>query len=338
VVSNIYKLYPQYQITADRRQQSVPVVQERRSGQDRRTEERVILPTNIKRDLYDVKTRCEKTFAVFKSNKNQSQDDMLFYLKDVSKQKHKESVKREFLTAITSPIPMARRLVGIKNNNEDENSVKAVGLTAVAAINAKEDVRDLLSIVKRVEVNTPKNGYARYGFCVGTTIEELAEKYSFLKKILSSDNTLGHSKFGDAVKNILHEKIKTNSYTKTVKHFVRDEEKLVRNCIVFSDSCPKLTRTVILALYRMPVLGLVVSGLLELPSIFKAKKQNKLKQTANSTLNVICGATCGALLSAAAAVFLPPGMPGAPIMALGVGYYIGSKIAKAVSFKLEKTS
>ncbi len=338
MVSNFYRLYPQYQVTADRRQQSVPVAQDRRSGKDRRTEERVALPSSIKKDLYSVKTSCENTFAVFKSKQSDDKDRMLPYLKNVVEHKQKEAVKREFLNAITSPIPMMRRLINIKNNKEDENPVKAVGLTAVAAINAKEDVRDLLSIIKRVDVNTPKNGYARYGFCVGTTIEELAQKFNFLKKIIKSDTTLGHANFGDTVKKILKQDVEANTYTKTIKHFIGKEENLVRNCIVFSDSCPKLKRTIILTLYRMPVLSLMVAGLLELPNIFKARKQNKLKQTANSALNVVCGAACGALFSAATAVFLPPGMPGAPIMALGVGYYVGSKIAKSISFKLEKNS
>lgn len=337
MVSNFYKLYPQYQITSDRRQQSIPVAQERRSGNDRRTEERVALPTSIKKDLYSVKTSCENTFAVFK-NKQSDKDEMLPYLKNVVEHKQKEAVKRESLTAITSPVPMMRRLIGIKNNSEDENPVKAIGLTAVAAINAKEDVRDLLSIVKRVDVTTPKNGYARYGFCVGTTIEELAEKYSFFEKICRKDMTVGHTKLGRVIKKILKQDTEPNTYIKKVKHIVGDEEELIRKCIVFSDSCPKMKRTILLTLYRMPVLSLAVAGMLELPSIFKAKKQNKLKQTANSSLNVICGATCGALFSAATSVFLASGGPGAPIMALGVGYYIGGKIAKAVSFKLEKNN
>ena len=337
MVSNFYKLYPQYQVTADRRQQSVPVVQERRSGKDRRTEERVALPSNIKRDLYRVKAKCENTFAVFKS-KQSDKDEMLPYLKNVVEHKQKEAVKREFLNAITSPVPMMRRLVNIKNNKEDENPVKAVGLTAIAAINAKEDARDLLSIIKRVDVMTPKNGYARYGFFVGTTIEDFAKKINLGEELHCIDITIGHTKFGNVVKKILNQDIEHNTYTKAVNHFIGKEENLIRKCIVFSSKCPKIKRTIILALYRMPVLSLLVAGLLELPSIFKAKKQDKFKQTTNSALNVVCGATCGALFSAAASVFLPPITPGIPVMALGVGYYIGSKIAKAINFKLEKSN
>ena len=49
------RLYPQYQTTTDRRKQNVPVAFERRSGEDRRTQERVALDTNLTRDIFQVK-------------------------------------------------------------------------------------------------------------------------------------------------------------------------------------------------------------------------------------------------------------------------------------------
>jgi tetrahydromethanopterin S-methyltransferase subunit F len=224
---------------------------------------------------------------------------------------------------------VARRIVNIKNNKDGDNPIKAVGLTAIAAINAKEDIRDLLSIVGNVKSKAPKDYYAKYGFFVGTTVEEVLKKFDpDFKFLKSTDITVGE--WPIIIK--LFDKLKINpdiaTAEKTVKHILKQEEALVRN-YVHLEGGTKVTRLIGYALHRMPQLSLLTSGLLELPSVFKAKKKDKLKQVINSTLNVICGATFGAFFSASVAILVPK-MIGLPIMALGVGYYLGSKIAKAL--------
>ena len=53
----VNRLYPQYQRSQDRRQQNIPVAVDRRSGQDRRSEDRVQLDTQLTRDIFQVKSK-----------------------------------------------------------------------------------------------------------------------------------------------------------------------------------------------------------------------------------------------------------------------------------------
>ncbi|MCD7879698.1 MAG: hypothetical protein LUG16_07190 [Candidatus Gastranaerophilales bacterium] len=56
----ITSLYPQYQRGKDRRQQNIPVAVERRSGQDRRSQDRVLLDSKLTRDIFEVKSQVAK--------------------------------------------------------------------------------------------------------------------------------------------------------------------------------------------------------------------------------------------------------------------------------------
>ncbi len=59
-LSKISKLYPQYSGAKDRRQQNIPVAVDRRSGSDRRNNNRVQLDGRLQQDLYDVKSKVAK--------------------------------------------------------------------------------------------------------------------------------------------------------------------------------------------------------------------------------------------------------------------------------------
>lgn len=63
-MNRVNRLYPQYQRSQDRRQQNIPVAVERRSGRDRRSEDRVVLDKQLTRDLYDVKSKVAKLEAL----------------------------------------------------------------------------------------------------------------------------------------------------------------------------------------------------------------------------------------------------------------------------------
>jgi hypothetical protein len=63
-MQRVNRLYPQYQRSQDRRQQNIPVAVERRSGRDRRSEDRVVLDKQLTRDLYDVKSKVAKLEAL----------------------------------------------------------------------------------------------------------------------------------------------------------------------------------------------------------------------------------------------------------------------------------
>ena len=68
----VNRLYPQYQRSQDRRQQNIPVAVERRSGRDRRSEDRVVLDKQLTKDIFDVKSKVAKIEALspkfFESN------------------------------------------------------------------------------------------------------------------------------------------------------------------------------------------------------------------------------------------------------------------------------
>ena len=53
----VNRLYPQYRQSQDRRQQNIPVAVDRRSGRDRRSEDRVQLDTQLTKDIFQVKSK-----------------------------------------------------------------------------------------------------------------------------------------------------------------------------------------------------------------------------------------------------------------------------------------
>lgn len=59
---DIVKLYPQYNITQERRKQNpnTPVSFERRSGVERRNEDRIKLDTNLTRDIFEIKSKVSQ--------------------------------------------------------------------------------------------------------------------------------------------------------------------------------------------------------------------------------------------------------------------------------------
>ena len=54
------RLYPQYQVVTDRRKKNVPVAFERRSGVERRSEDRVSMDTRLTRDIFEVKNKISQ--------------------------------------------------------------------------------------------------------------------------------------------------------------------------------------------------------------------------------------------------------------------------------------
>lgn len=57
---DMIRLYPQYNVTKERRQQSAPVDFERRSGVDRRSDDRVKLDTGLTKDLFEIKNKVSQ--------------------------------------------------------------------------------------------------------------------------------------------------------------------------------------------------------------------------------------------------------------------------------------
>lgn len=57
---DVVKLYPQYNITNERRRNSIPVENDRRSGADRRSEDRVKLDTGLTKDIFEIKNKVSQ--------------------------------------------------------------------------------------------------------------------------------------------------------------------------------------------------------------------------------------------------------------------------------------
>lgn len=59
---DVVKLYPQYNLTQERRKQNpdTPVSFERRSGVERRNEDRIKLDTNLTRDIFEIKSKVSQ--------------------------------------------------------------------------------------------------------------------------------------------------------------------------------------------------------------------------------------------------------------------------------------
>lgn len=65
-------LYPQYQYSQDRRQQNIPVAYDRRSGGDRRNQDRVQLDTQLTRDIFEVKGKIKDITGTISFNSDQN--------------------------------------------------------------------------------------------------------------------------------------------------------------------------------------------------------------------------------------------------------------------------
>lgn len=67
----VNRLYPQYKVRQERRQQKAPVSPvafERRSGIDRRTDDRIKLDTTLTRDIFEVKNKVSQLQKTTQSN------------------------------------------------------------------------------------------------------------------------------------------------------------------------------------------------------------------------------------------------------------------------------
>ena len=170
---------------SDRRINSKPVSFERRSNIDRREKERPTVDLKVKWDLESIK----KTFAPF------IKDDTF----EITSKKEFKSAKitdNIYIKGALSAFPIARRLSPIQENTDDNNTFKTVGLAGLAAINLKEDYRDILTVLGRTETTAKECYYSRFKFFAGTSFENFLLKSSFGEKIFNGcDITLADTKF-----------------------------------------------------------------------------------------------------------------------------------------------
>ncbi len=117
----INALYPQYQYSKDRRQQNVPVAFERRSGVERRTEDRVQLDTQLTRDIFEVKGKIKDITGTIGFNSSQKNISNIANTTAANSAQADQFIKTKNLEEMNNP-------------NAKQNSSKSLetGLLAVA--------------------------------------------------------------------------------------------------------------------------------------------------------------------------------------------------------------
>lgn len=158
---DIFSLYNQCQ--KDRRQQNVSVVNDMRSGNDRRELTRICIDSKLKQDI-------SKVYDTFVSFKN---DD-----------KH----KNEAAAGVLSSVPFFRRGGGIVEALNNRDYLKATGKTFIQIINVKEDYTDVKSAIQQlISFDFKKNDVQKPFTFIKDT---LLDRYKCFEHLIKIDKTL----------------------------------------------------------------------------------------------------------------------------------------------------
>lgn len=126
---NITRLYPQYKTTGDRRQNNIPVAFERRSGQDRRSTDRVMLDTRLTRDIFEVKNKIAKLEAL---SPKLFQDNIIKHAPNFSET---NNLKNDYYVKETKPDPTEIKRLEAKIE-ANQNLKFQIGLIAASLLGA----------------------------------------------------------------------------------------------------------------------------------------------------------------------------------------------------------
>ena len=307
----------------DRRQESRKVALDRRSGIDRRSVPRFSMDSKLCCDIQNVKDTYNSvipktSFFIDEINR-----------RDTFVKQNKSNPDNVAIEGVIDAIPLARRIIAIKNNKDNDNHIKAIGLGLIALINVIEDLRDLLSFFGKSRSQAPEGYYSVYRFFAGIPIENWLSKREWGQKILVNwDTTLVGTKYKENIYNFFNVKEDRQFFEKETKIPFVGTENILREYIKLEG--PFVSRLACLSMNRITKIGLIVMSVLELSPIFKAIKNKKdFSQIPKSAINVISSTICGAALSAAASLIF--GVPAASVIGLGLGIFIGNRIAKLIN-------
>ena len=168
------------------------------------------------KNLNKVKVEIQEIKDTFKSFTNAVQD-----IDKLTKTQQKTNTAAEsVMTGTISMIPGLRRVPLIEDNAEGDNKIKVVGLTALALINAEEDLRDLHAIFGRVKTNAQPGYYAKFGFFTGTTLEKWLRKTKNGKTFIKIfDKTLGDFEITQSLLGKIGVTREEVSFRKKIVHF-----------------------------------------------------------------------------------------------------------------------
>lgn len=262
----------------------------------------------------------------------------------ITKQPHNNSQASVFERAMEA-IPTFRRTASLPDKLENGDYLTTAGILAYTAVNAKEDLNDVISAGKQIysKIN-PDYGYdplydrKNYQHEFSATRNVIGEKalYDarangnlFATKVIDSGNTtIDATKFGQWVKKTL--KIRTENIQKI--DAIRNSDGYCAKAYKFKS--PVLGgKTIARAMKRTTVAGVAVVGLFELPKIAKEAMKgdnffehsgNGARQVVKSAGNVVLTVAGIALGGAIGAKHL--GATGS-LIGMGVGAIVGSKIS-----------
>ncbi|OGI24425.1 MAG: hypothetical protein A2287_06190 [Candidatus Melainabacteria bacterium RIFOXYA12_FULL_32_12] len=212
--------------------------------------------------------------------------------------------KNGFTMGILGSIPFVRRISGVQDATQQGDYTKAAGKGLIAAASAKSDFLDLANVFK--PSNIPKDCQIPFSFTQNT----LFEKLPGIDTIKEFDKPLSHIKVG---RKFLDKIGCTIELANTEK-------------IAFKFGGKLIPRIIGRSLSRIPILGIICLGILEIPSIIKA--DNHLKQVAKSTMNVSLLTLGGAIFGSIGAMLLNTK---GSLLGLSIGTWLGNKAAKAVN-------
>ena len=106
---DVVKLYPKYNTMRERRQEANPISPvsfERRSGQDRRSDDRVKLDTNLTRDIFEIKSKVaqiQQSGQKLTQNATSQKEEKTTFTENVSKAAQ-NSIKTDQFIKSTKPV------------------------------------------------------------------------------------------------------------------------------------------------------------------------------------------------------------------------------------------
>lgn len=110
----VYRLYPQYKIVSDRRIQNVPVENDRRSGVDRRSQSRISLDTELKRDIFEIKSKVSQVEKTSPKN-----FEGVSYRQNSSLATQEISARDQFVKTVNEANNTPAKEVQVSNGNKD---------------------------------------------------------------------------------------------------------------------------------------------------------------------------------------------------------------------------
>lgn len=240
-------------------------------------------------------------------------------------------------------VPTFRRVCSIPDKINNGETAVALGMAGLAAINLKEDMRDVKGAIDQIKGIAPKYDYKNYqhnfSFLRGTIIEKWLHKQIDAGKkwaiwLENKDITLAGTSFGDKVLKIVNAKEED-----VIKTSIKNAKNIKAKAIKYEGSFfAKLTGR---ALRRTTLLGVFVLGVLELPKIFKSTNKGEnicekalytINQVEKSAINIVSLTAGIGYFGALGAKYAGPA---GSLAGMGLGAIMGNKVSAKVQKAIE---